>query len=356
MSGCRRRYRGSWLLVVLLIVLGPTGVLAATDDWDENADILSDQVLSEPLEFPSWFKLSFLDLREDLADLRQDGKAALILYFGQKYCAYCKALLEKDFGLPDIRRYTQVHFDVIGLDIHGSRMVTDLSGKEMTEKMFALDRHVNFTPTLVFIDPRGRVALRLNGYYPPYKFRAALEYVADGYYRSERLRDYLARADVPLNFGDGSLSIEDFFQPPPYNLDRSHWPAQRPLVVFFERPDCHACDVLHTGPLQEPEIHDRLRDFDAVQLNLVRDTPVVTPAGKRLTARQWAAALNIFYTPTLVFFDRHGHEILRVDSVVQFYRLRNVLDYIRSGDWRRYPNFQQWRERHTAPRPPAGRQ
>ena len=34
----------------------------------------------------------------------------------------------------------------------------------------------NFTPSLVFYDADGNIALRLRGYYPPYQFRAALEY------------------------------------------------------------------------------------------------------------------------------------------------------------------------------------
>ena len=39
--------------------------------------------------------------------------------------------------------------------------------------------------------------------------------------------------------------------------------------------------------------------------------------------------------------------IIRVDSVVQFYRLRNILDYILTGGYRDYPNFQSWREQRT---------
>jgi hypothetical protein len=34
---------------------------------------------------------------------------------------------------------------------------------------------------------------------------------------------------------------------------------------------------------------------------------------------------------------------MRVESVVQFYRLRNVLDYILSGGYLEYPTFQRWR-------------
>ena len=42
-------------------------------------------------------------------------------------------------------------------------------------------------------------------------------------------------------------------------------------------------------------------------------------------------------------------EILRVDSVVQFYRLRNVLDYVASGAYKEFPTFQRWREAQGEP-------
>ena len=70
---------------------------------------------------------------------------------------------------------------------------------------------------------------------------------------------------------------------------------------------------------------------------------MITPAGERITAKAWAEKLGLFYTPTLLFFDREGGEIMRVDSVVQFYRLRNVLDFILSDGYREYSTFQQWR-------------
>lgn len=306
--------------------------------------IFDDQPLEEPLSHPDWFKLSFLDLREDLQEAEAAGKRGLVLYFGQKYCAYCRALLEHNFGKPDIREYTRRHFDVVGIDIHGDRPVTDLEGREWTERSYSVHTGINFTPTLVFHDTAGRVALRLPGYYPPYKFRAALEYVADGHYRKEDFRSYLARADVPMVFEAGDLNYEDFFQPPPHALDRSRWPADRPLAVFFEQGDCHACDILHTGPLLQPGIRDRLRRMETVQLDLWGDTPVITPDGRRTTDGRWAEALGLFYAPTLLFFDEQGDEIIRVDSVVQFYRLNNVLEYVLSGAYLEYPNFQQWRD------------
>lgn len=330
-----------------LLLLVAISAMAAEVSFDKGFVQFDDAPLEEPLAFPDWFKLSFLDLREDIEEVRESGKQGLMIYFGQKYCAYCKQLLETDLEAEDIQAYVREHFDVIGIDIHGDRTVTDLNGEELTESALAIREKTNFTPSLIFYDTAGAEVLRLRGYYPPYRFRAALEYVADAHYRDETFPQYLARADVPLVFEPGDLIDEPFFLPGPYMLDRSMIPGERPLAVFFEQGNCHACDVLHTGPLQDPEILTRFEQLENVQLPFWSLTPVITPSGERLNARQWTEKLGLFYTPTLIFFDPHGLEIMRVDSVIQFYRLRNVLDYILSGGYREYPTFQRWRASHS---------
>jgi thioredoxin-related protein len=333
------------LITALLLCCGMSSTApAAVPEDDEEFPLFDDQPLDEPLAFPDWFKLSFLDIPEDIEEAREAGKAGLIVYFGQKYCAYCRQFLEKDLAREDIQAYMRQHFDVIGIDIHGHRQVIDPSGNEVDEADYAVQEKTNFTPSLVFLDVDGNEVLRLRGYYPPYRFRAALEYVADRHYRKERYRDFLARAGVPLVFEPGELSDEPFFIPGPYMLDRSRIPAERPLAVFFEQGNCHACDVLHTGPLADPEIRKLMEQLESVQLSLWEDTPVVTPAGERTTARRWADQMGLFYTPTLIIFDQNGEEIIRVDSVVQFYRLRNVLEYVLTGGYRDHATFQRWRE------------
>ena len=333
----------SRIILMSLMVLLPAGDLSATATFDNGFVEFDDAPLEEPLSFPEWFKLSFLDLREDVREVRETGKQGLMVYYGQKYCAYCKQFLETDLEAEDIQAYVREHFDIIGLDIHGDRTVTDLNGVELLESALAVREKTNFTPSLVFYNTDGQEVMRLRGYYPPYRFRAALEYVADGHYKSENFRQYLARADVPLVFDPGDLNDEPVFLRGPYMQDRSVITADRPLAVFFEQGNCHACDVLHTGPMRDPEIMTRFEQLENIQLSFWADTPVVTPSGERLTARQWGEKLGLFYTPTLIFFDNDGSEIMRVDSVVQFYRLRNVLDYILSGGYHEYPSFQRWR-------------
>lgn len=303
-------------------------LVSHADRFDTLAAPIDDSPRARDIIHPDWFKASFLDLGVDLDEAIKAGKKGIIVYFGQKNCAYCEALMERDFGQKDIAEYTRHNFDVIALDIWGSREVTDLQGKTLTEHDLSILEQTNFTPSLLFYDKDGTLALKMRGYYPPYKFRAALEYVVDGHYKNERYRDYLLRADPPPKFEIGDLNERAFFQKPPFALDRSHVPANRPLVVFFEQRECHACDVLHSEPLEDPDVLLRLSQMDAVQLDMWSDTPVITPSGEKLTAEQWANNLGLFYAPTLVFFDELGKEVFRVDSVVRLHRLRQVLDYV----------------------------
>ncbi len=333
-------------LLALSLVFSPA---AADDDFESFGEVkealqFDDAPRLRDIDYPDWFKLSFLDLTGDLAEATADNKRGIMVYFGQKHCAYCKALMEVNFGKDDIVAYTRKHFDVIPIDIWGDRELISLDNEVMTEKQFAERERTQFTPSLIFYNSDGDEALRLRGYYPPYKFRAALEYVADGHYDRGSFRDYLERAEVGLTFEPEDLIDEDFFEKPPHMLDRSRFRSDRPLLVLFEQGNCHACDVLHTEQFQDPIILSRLERIEVVQLDMWAESPVITPAGKRTTARRWAHELGLFHAPTLLFFDERGREIIRLDSVVRFFRLDGVLQYVLNEGYLEQPYFQRWRE------------
>jgi hypothetical protein len=46
-------------------------------------------------------------------------------------------------------------------------------------------------------------------------------------------------------------------------------------------------------------------------------------------------------------FDERGKEVFRVDSVVQFFRLANVLRYVADKAYLKYPLFQLWNRDHA---------
>lgn len=337
-----------WLLLALSLVF-QGGAQAASDDILQPG--FDDSPLKQPVKLPAWFKASFLDIGDDIHEAAREDKHGLIVYFGQEYCPYCKALLERDFGKTDIKEYTQHNFDVVPIDTRGSRLVTDLDGSVLPESEYARRHEANLTPTLLFYDREGNEALKLTGYHPPYELRAALEYVADGHFRQQRFRDYLARGEPALH-GEGELNQEPFFAPKPYALDRSRISGQRPLLVVFEQPECHACDVLHVGPLHSDATRSLVRQFDVVQLDMTAKTPVITPSGEHTNAHAWADQLGLYYTPTLIFYDQRGKEIIRVDSVLHFNRLRGVLRYVLEQGYLKYNSYQEWRE-HQAGEPAA---
>ncbi len=138
----------------------------------------------QEIQVPAWFKISFLDLRDDLKEAAA-AKKRVMLYFGQNGCSYCKRLMEVNFQSPPIVAKTRANFDVIEINILGSREVTAVDGAVKTEKAFARALNVGYTPTLVVLNERGGVLARINGYYPPRAFSAALDYVIDGVYRNE---------------------------------------------------------------------------------------------------------------------------------------------------------------------------
>ena len=327
--------------LVLLLTIGSTFNCKA-----ESVDpiIFDDSPLKDPLTLPDWFKLSFLEIKADIDEAKEEKKKGLIIYFGQKFCPYCNAHIKNNWQQNDIVKYTQDNFDVVAINVKGQRKVVDIDGKVYTEKTFSALKKTNFTPSILFYNAQGKEILRLRGYRPPYQFRAALEYVADKHYQKERFRSYMARAESALSFGKAELNSNDAFNAPPHFLDRRYVKAEQPMMVVFERKRCHACDVLHGNLLSKPEIESQLLKFEAIQLDVNSAQPIITPQGKKTSTQKWAEQLNINYSPTIIFFDEKGKEIIRIESVVWFYRLRNVLKYVLSGGYKKYPTFQVWRQ------------
>ncbi len=291
-----------------------------------------------PTEYPAWFKESFLNLRDDVAEAAAAGKRVMMV-FHQDNCPYCNVLVERNFSQKDIEEYTRKHFDAIGINMWGDREVVDVDGKRYTEKSFAAAQKVQFTPTILFFDENARVILRLNGYLPPQRFKLALEYVAQRKEKEMSYRDYVAAQQPPA--AQGAMHAEDFFRKPPYDLRRQGQRA-KPLAVFFEQPDCPACDTLHKDVLVDPETRAIIGKFDNVQLDMWSNTPLTTPDGKRMTAREWAKALNVQYAPTIVLFDTRGKEIIRSEAFFKVFHTQGIFDYVLSGAYRTEPSLQRY--------------
>jgi len=95
--------------------------------------------------------------------------------------------------------------------------------------------------------------------------------------------------------------------------------------------------------LSDPAVIERVGRFDAVQLDLDAETPLVTPNGERTTAREWGQHLEIHWAPSILFFDERGQEVLRIEAVVGLHRLSTTMDYVLTRAYEEFPTYRRYR-------------
>jgi len=125
-------------------------------------------------EAPEWFAETFLDVREDVAEAAKEGRR-LMLYFWLEGCPYCRQLVGVTFRDPEVVAKVRRGFVAIAINVRGDREVTWTDGVTMSEKRLAVALKVRSTPTLIFFDEKGEIALRVSGYHDPKQFDAVLD-------------------------------------------------------------------------------------------------------------------------------------------------------------------------------------
>jgi thioredoxin-related protein len=147
-----------------------------------------------------WFLESFLDLAEDLDGARKEGKRFVVMW-ELRGCPYCKETHFVNFAQARISDYIRSNFEVLQLNIIGSRKVTDFDGQELSEKELARKYEVRFTPTFQFfgedpaklknLPPQKREVARAPGYIRPDDFLALFRYVREKAYEGKSFREFL---------------------------------------------------------------------------------------------------------------------------------------------------------------------
>jgi thioredoxin-related protein len=158
-----------------------------------------------------WFLDSFLELADDLKTTAAGGKQLAVIW-EQAGCPYCRDTHLINFAQKNTEDYIRDHFEVIELNLHGSRIVTDFDGEKLGEKQLAAKYGVRGTPTIQFFPdvddlghkaPREREVNRILGYLAPKDFLRMFAFVAERAYERGSLRDYLRGAPSPSSASAG---------------------------------------------------------------------------------------------------------------------------------------------------------
>ena len=148
----------------------------------------------------TWFIDTFLELPDDFEAARKDGKRLAIMW-ELKGCPYCKETHFVNFARPDISKFVQDHFEILPLNILGSRKVKDFDGDELPEKLLAAKYGVKFTPTIQFfpetldglkgMKPQEREVIRIPGYLRPDDFLDVFKFVEQKPNGAKTFREFL---------------------------------------------------------------------------------------------------------------------------------------------------------------------
>jgi thioredoxin-related protein len=177
------------------LLAGAAALLAPMPGGASTLKLNDDGLYTKP-----WFLESLLDLNDDLKEATDKGKR-LVIMWELKGCPYCKKIHEINLAVPAIEGFIKDRFEVLQLNIIGSREVTDFDGERMPEKAFARKYGVRATPTFQFFpqttdglaqkQPQAREVARWQGYLEPKPFTAMFRFVADKAYEKTSLTDFL---------------------------------------------------------------------------------------------------------------------------------------------------------------------
>lgn len=332
-----------FLTALLLVAAGVAAPALATGQPERQSGKDFTDLGSKTTIYPKWFKDTFWDLNDDIAEARKAGKTGIMIYTSTKTCSYCIAFIEKSLGDPVIQQRLRRQFDVLGLEVIADTEITDVDGRTYVVKDFLKKYKAYFTPTLLFFGEDGKLLLSIAGYYPPEKFSRVLDFLEGGHYRQQSWRQY-ATGTGTGTAGAGIVQDDALFKLKTTRLDRRSGKADRPLLVLLERPGCPACRELHEQVLSVSSTRQWIGKFDAVQLDASdAKTTLVTPDGRKTTASSWAEDLDLAYFPAFLFFDEQGKEVFRIDTYTRNVRLEGTLELVLTKGYLDEPQLQRWR-------------
>ena len=165
-------------LALVALLLAPA--LAAAESYGPKRD---------PVQ--RFFMPSLGDLRAEAAEARTAGKQAIFVMYVRDDCIYCERMKRNILSLEAVQEYYREHFAVLAVDLRGAVPIVDFTGAATTEKGFAAEQGVKFTPVIVFYDLDGKPIARYRG-----EIRDAREFmllgrfVATGAYRNQSFAEY----------------------------------------------------------------------------------------------------------------------------------------------------------------------
>jgi thioredoxin-related protein len=125
--------------------------------------------------------------------------------------------------------------------------------------------------------------------------------------------------------------------------------GRKALFVMFEQEGCPGCAFMKENVLNRPEVQKFYRDnFVNLSIDIYGSVTITDFSGRSVTEKGYAQAARVRGTPTLVFYDLAGNEVVRLLGAVKDAREFMLLgEFVASGAYksRKFAEYKQEAQR-----------
>jgi thioredoxin-related protein len=229
-----------------------------------------------------------------------------------------------------LQPYIEENFDVIGIDIKGSKEIAVNEDLTLTEKEYSKHLNVQYTPTILFFNQANEVVVRINGYRSSENFKYILDFVKNKEYQNMELTQYIEKVKnktfYTLKKNKMFKSINDLSK------------IDGPLAVIFEDGSCTQCDYLHNNTLKNKDVLDEMKRFTVVRLDASSENKIITPTGEMTTSKKWAENLVLDYRPGILLFN-NKKEQARIDALLYSFHFKELFRFVSKKEYKTYKSF-----------------
>jgi len=254
-----------------------------------------------------------------------------MLFMTLKFCPYCTKMLNNNFiEGAKLQPYIKDNFDVIGIDIKGSKEIAVNEDLTLTEKEYAKHLNVQYTPTILFLNQSNEIVVRINGYRSSENFKYILDFVKNKEYKNMNLTQYIEKVKNKTFY---TLQDNTMFQEinDLSKIDGS-------LAVIFEDGSCTQCDYLHNNTLKNKDVLNEMNKFIIVRLDASSSSKIVTPNGIVTTPEKWAQDLVLDYRPGILLFN-NKKERARIDALLYSFHFKELFRFVSTEQYKIYKSF-----------------
>ena len=113
--------------------------------------------------------------------------------------------------------------------------------------------------------------------------------------------------------------------------------GKKALFVMFEQDGCPGCIYMKKHVLNRADVQQYYRDhFINFSINIYGSIAFDDFAGRNVTEKAFSQAIGIKGTPTLIFYDLEGREVIRLTGAIRDpARFIALGEFVSSGAYRR---------------------